>query len=269
MKISLVILVGVFLMVVCSTASANVIFSCPSNVAVTSSLVFNCGSLIFDFGHDLHGNPANPLPLGGSVTLKQVTLFTRVDGYPEWDLDFGFPQPAKRTTELGFSLFAPPCCGRNLVEFIGLGMNRSPFGSRGYDYQNESGSNFLITETVTSLSGIQDTLVISGGNVWGPFAPGRAFEVTTTIIDNAGDLTGFNEGFAVPEPQSWTLLGAGLLGSCALRRRRKSGRIHSYKWVLTRFYLRPAGCPHNESTRITLQCAVARYRNDVAVDQLG
>lgn len=68
-----VILVGVFLTVLGSTASAGVIFSCPSNVAVTSSLVFNCRGNIFDFGHDLQGNPANPLPLGRSVTLKSVT----------------------------------------------------------------------------------------------------------------------------------------------------------------------------------------------------
>jgi hypothetical protein len=129
MRTAPVILGAVFLLAACSTASANVIFSCPSNVAITSSLTFNCRGNIFDFGHDLQGNPANPLPLGGSVTLKRVTYFARVDGFPEWDLDFGFPSPAKGMTELDFSLFAPPCDCLNGAVFIGLGMNQSPFGT--------------------------------------------------------------------------------------------------------------------------------------------
>jgi hypothetical protein len=241
MRTTRVILVGVFLAAACSTAFGDVMFSCPSNVAVTSSLVFNCNGNIFDFGHDLKGHPVNPLPSGGSVTLKTVTYFTReVDGFPEWDLDFSFPHPAKGTTELDFSIFMPPLqcnCDPNGAEAIGLGMSQSPFGSLFPNPVTESGSSFLITEKSTNILGTQATLSITGGDAWtqGPYGGGdTGVRITTLITDNAGDLTGFNEGFAFPEPQSWMLLGSGLFDIYALRLRGATGRINSYKPVRER-----------------------------------
>jgi hypothetical protein len=208
-------------------------------MAVTSSLVFGCGDgSTFDFGHDLKGNPVNPLPLGGSVTLKNVTDIRYADGTIELDLDFSFPHPAKGTTELDFSIFAPPCNCLPVGHAIGLGMSLSPFDIIKPNPITESGSSFLITETATVTPGREATLSITGGDA-SELGPGSdrvpplypIFRVTTMITDNAGDLTGFNEGFQNPEPPSWMLLGSGLFGIYALRLRGATARINSFKRV--------------------------------------
>ena len=97
------------------------------------------------------------------------------------------------------------------------------------------GSNFLVSEAVSDLGGDHAALSICGGNSFagcngailnqsnygfrelgsGP----DPLRVMTTITDNAGDLTGFNEAFAIPEPAAWLLLATGLLSIAALRRR--------------------------------------------------
>jgi len=237
MRSALLIFVAVFLMAACSTASVS---ACPSNVPVSSSLVFYCFGNIFDFGHDLQGHPANPLPLGGSITLESVSFIRLFGPYLEWDLNFSFTQPAKGTTELDFSIFKAPCNCQNGVTWVGLGMNLSPFGKIIHNPVTESGSDFLISEMATNLSGRQSTLILnpSLGNVWGT-GPGEGsgygaplhpeVRVTTIATDYAGDLTGFNEGFAVPEPQSPTWVLGWLLGIYALRLRTTTGRVPFYK----------------------------------------
>lgn len=207
----------------CSTASAApIINSCPVNAPVTSSLAFVCSGQVFDFGHDLAGNAIDPLPLGGSLTLKSVLFIDFLQ--PEWDLRFGFNTPSAGTTQLQFSTIGPPCNCLNGPGLLGLGMNLSPLGMPGFNIPNESGSNFTITETVTSLAGPPTTYTITnGGNVSGWLAFGTDTHhlfVSTLINDRAGDLTGFNVSFDAPEPGTWTLLTAGL-ALFTFRRRRK------------------------------------------------
>lgn len=173
------------------------------------------------------------------MTLKSVMVTYGFDGYPEWDLDFGFSKPAIGTTQLDFSIFGTGYYNTG-VSFIALGRSPSPFDSQppndSNNTPNETGSNFLITETVTDIHGNAGTLTVCGGNDfppcdgsvvnqsnYDPFGNGegaKAVEVTTLITDKAGDLTGFDEGFATPEPSSWMSLAGGLL-LCAWRLRRR------------------------------------------------
>jgi hypothetical protein len=204
----------------CATASPVDCLSGP--VAITSSLVIPCFDNTFDFGQDLKGNPANPLPLGGSIILKDLIFTEARDGsFAEWDLDFGFPNPSIRTTQLDFSIFGGLDSPRSGVSFLGLGSQR--------------GTNFLINETETNLFGGQAELSVCSSSTlcqsqtqvkaaWGKFE-----HISTTITDNAGDLAGFSESFAVPEPRSWMLLVSGLLVICAGSRIRKQPWASSHK----------------------------------------
>lgn len=241
MRIILVVLSAVLFASLCAAGSVTECLSGPE--AVTSDLVVSCYVDTFDFGHDLHHNPSNPLPGGGSLTLKSLGYQILSDGYPEWDLDFGFSHPSIGTTELDFSVF-----GKNGnyfasgVSFFALGRSPSPFGTRppndSHNTPNETGSNFLITETVNTPSGLSDTLSVCGGDSFPPClgsivnaqsnflgsGGSLAVGVVTKITDNAGDLTGFDEAFAIPEPASWILVLGGLLGICKLRSRGMSRR---------------------------------------------
>ncbi|HEY7305049.1 MAG TPA: hypothetical protein VH601_13085 [Bryobacteraceae bacterium] len=190
----------------CGAASLSCGSIGPNGVPVTPNLVVFCAGNRFDFGHDPQNRTFNPLPLGGSVTLKSMFFFVP-DDEPEWDIDFGFPSPAARTTELDFYIF-----GRGPI-FLALGRHPSPFGSPP-NLPNESGSDFMITETVKSVQyPSQATLFFDGvdGDTVYRGGPGGDVKVTTVITDKAGDLTGFDEGFATPEPGSWTLFAVGLL----------------------------------------------------------
>lgn len=236
MRIALV-LAGVIS--ITTTCAANTIVTCAGSVPVSSSAIFGCGGDEFVFGTNIYGQPQDPLPLGGSVILKSAILVLGYDGYPEWDLDFGFSAPSARTTQLNFAVFGKSNFVSG-VSFIALGMSPSPFGTQppndSNNTPNETGSNFLITETVTDIHGNGATLEVCGGtgfppcdgsivnqanyNPWGNGEGAQAVEVSTTITDRTGDLTGFNEGFATPEPCTWILLACGLLGIGAVRPRR-------------------------------------------------
>jgi hypothetical protein len=232
------IIAGVILFT--SACAANTVYGCAGPVPVTSSLVFGCAGDEFVFGQNINNQPQNPLPLGGSVILKSAIIVIGYNGYPEWDLDFGFSTPSTRTTQLNFAVFGKSSFYSG-VSFVALGRSPSPFGTQppndSSNTPNETGSNFLITETVTDIHGSGTTLTVCGGNGfpscdgsivnqsnYNPFGNGegaQAVEVTTLITDKTGDLTGFDEGFATPEPSTWILLlGGGLLAISAVRRRR-------------------------------------------------
>ena len=222
MRIASALLV-ISLAAACSTASASIINSCSINAPVTSSLAFVCQGQVFDFGHDLAGNAINPLPLGGSLKLNSVSYVDFIQ--PLWALNFSFTTPSARTTDLQFSTLGPPCNCLNGADLVGVGMNASPIPMPGFNNPVHSGTNFTITETVTSTIGSPSVFSITnGGNSWGFITPGqdaRALFISTVIVDRAGDLDGFNLAFSAPEPASWTLLAAGFAALYTFRRKRR------------------------------------------------
>jgi hypothetical protein len=125
--------------------------------------------------------------------------------------------------ELDYSVVAYyPSSTLNGVTKFALGMSPDPFYPNS---PNESGGNFQISETVGGPTALS---INSIENVRAFVANGRAeysLNVTTDVTDNAGDLTGFDEAFAVPEPQGWALLVGGLVALCVLRRSRQRSII--------------------------------------------
>lgn len=181
-------------------------------VPVTPGLVArpnNCnGSLLFDFG-------TNPLPNGGQLDLDSLSLsFGSNNGIHGdldefvFELDFGFPQPAKGTTVLQFSA----CC----APFLGFSLAAQ-------------GSNFSIDESFPGSS-LPDLVLNQSGIVnlgcgldqlcGHPTNVTSSIRVVTTITDNAGDLAGFREIFIAPEPSAWIYITAYLLCAWALLRYR-------------------------------------------------
>jgi len=179
-------------------------------VQVTAGLVArpnNCnGSLLFEFG-------TNPLPNGGQLDLDSLSLsFGSNNGIHGdldefiFELDFGFPQPARGTTVLQFTA----CC----TQLLGFSLQAQ--GSNFSIDEAFPGSN--LPDLVLNQSGIVnlgcglDQLCTQPTRVNGPLL------VVTTITDNAGDLAGFREIFIAPEPSGWIYITACLLCACALLR---------------------------------------------------
>jgi hypothetical protein len=182
------LITGVF-----SSAFGGTITCGYNPIPVTPGLVAACGySLALNFG-------ANPLPDGGQLDLNAFYLTNIGSDELEYDLNFAFPHPAIGTTVLEYTACCTPILGFSLTA---------------------QGSDFSITEAFPGSNLPDLNLDASGLTVvcppmqqctdQSPLETGP-FLVVTTITDNAGDLSHFQEGFVVPEPKSWKFLAAGLL----------------------------------------------------------
>jgi hypothetical protein len=197
-----------------SSAFGDTITCGYNPIPVTPGLI--CGtaySLAFNFG-------MNPLPDGGQLDLNSVDVVSGYNDEFSFDLNFSFPHPAQGTTVLEFTA----CCDA----YFGLSLEAQ-------------GSDFSITEAFPGSNLPDLNLNASGtvtlGCVFGqqcfdqpPLADPSLF-VVTTITDYAGDLSGFQETFIAPEPNSWEFLAGGLLCMSALLRLRS--------WITMRTNLRP------------------------------
>lgn len=186
-----------------SSAFGNTVTTClNSPIPVTPGLVVSPCGLTVEFG-------TNPLPDGGQLALNSLDL---VSFYPasglSFDLNFAFPNPAVGTTVLEYTV----CCA---VSYAGVSLSA------------DQGSNFSINEAFPG-SKVPDLNLNAAGNAslgcteiscsQTFIEAGGSLLVVTTITDNAGDLTNFQEGFSTPEPNSWTFLAGGLLCIGALLR---------------------------------------------------
>lgn len=206
---------------------------CGFPAAVTASLVCDVGTNTFDFGHDLAGNPINPLPDGGSLILSGIGVRYYIE-WGTWYLGFDFSSPSARTTTLEYTVYSHsngdvPAGADSFY----LGLTNAPDDPIASQYANYSGSHFLISETILDRNGRSNSdSICEGGNFQGCTSPKllggynvyypqgvSALQVTTTITDYAGDLTGFNQAFSTPEPATAFLLLGGLLSLAAFRRR--------------------------------------------------
>ena len=167
-----------------SSAFGNSVTCLNGPISVTPGLVFSPCGLTVEFG-------TNPLPDGGQLVLNSLDLVT----YPgvsglSFNLNFAFPNPAVGTTVLEYTV----CCA---VSYAGVSLSA------------DQGSNFSINEAFPG-SKIADLNLNGPGNAslgcteisCGPtfIQAGGSLLVVTTITDNAGDLTNFQEGFSTPEP---------------------------------------------------------------------
>jgi hypothetical protein len=195
------------------------IYCGAGSVPVTAGLIANCNySLEFDFG-------TNPLPTGGQLDLDAFNAGYNANS-GEWifELEFGFPQPAKGTTVLQFTATAPEdAAGGGTFNLLGFALQ-----AQGSDFSIDEqfpGSN--LPDLVLNHSGTAnlgcglDQLCSQPIHVNGPLL------VVTTITDSAGDLAGFNEFFIAPEPSSWISIAACLLCTGAVLRRVGSGPMRS------------------------------------------
>jgi hypothetical protein len=180
-----------------SSAFGDTVTCLNGPISVTPGLVFSPCGLKVEFG-------TNPLPDGGQLVLNSLDLVT----YPgisglSFNLNFAFPNPAVGTTVLEYTV----CCA---VSYGGVSLSA------------DQGSNFSINEAFPgskipdlNLSTVGNAslgcTLISCSDTATAIEAGGSLLVVTTITDNAGDLTNFQEGFSTPEPNSWTFLAAGLL----------------------------------------------------------
>jgi len=191
----------------------------PGSVPVTAGLIASdCNhNLQFDFG-------TNPLPNGGQLDLDSLTLSfgngNGIHGDLEeyiFELDFGFPQPAKGTTVLQFTATG----GTGYLLGFALQAQGSDF-SIDEQFPGSNLPDLVLNHSGTANLGCGlDQLCSQPIHVNGPLL------VVTTITDSAGDLAGFNEFFIAPEPSSWISIAACLLCIGAVLRRVGSGPMRS------------------------------------------